>query len=351
VTPAILQAHNFNPNLSNLTQDYLLLTPLSQLSPAQLTQYNLSPPFAGFNGTVSQSMRPFPQFGGIMDNWAPLGNTWYDALQIKLTKRFSRGLEFTANYTFQKEMTVGADTQDTAFMVTPVITDPYNLRENKTLSGLSVPQRLVISGTYTTPRLNVYRPLSVFMKDWRFGSLLTYQSGLPISAPMALNYPNPGAEMSLCVPMSAPFNSCNQFPIGNFGYALRVPGQPLYTKDINSHWDPNTTFILNQAAWTQPAAGQFSPGSAYYSDYRYRRTPTENLSVERIFRIKESKSLTIRCELYNAFNRTFIPAPFAQLYVPQIVVNGAAVAGFGYASNWINTGGQRTGQLVARFSF
>ena len=348
VTPAILAEHG----LSLQANGSLLLQPLSSLSPSQLAQYNLTTPFAGFNGTVSQSLRPFPQFGGIMDNWAPLGNTWYDALQIKMTKRFSRGVEFNANYTFQKEETVGADTQDTAFMVQPALVDPYNLRANKTISGLSIPQRLVISGTYMTPKANVYKPLSVFMKDWRFGALLTYQSGYLIAAPMALNYPNPAQEMSLCVPMSAPFNSCNQFPVGNFGYALRVPGQPLYTKDINSHWDPNSTFILNPAAWKQPPNGQFSAGSPYYNDYRYRRTPTENISVERIFRIKESKSLTIRCELYNAFNRTFIPTPFSQLYVPQTTSpSGAAVAGFGYASNWINTLGERTGQLVGRFSF
>ena len=37
----------------------------------------------------------------------------------------------------------------------------------------------------------------------------------------------------------------------------RVPGAPLYTTDINSKYDPNTTFVLNPAAWTNPAPGQF----------------------------------------------------------------------------------------------
>jgi hypothetical protein len=189
------------------------------------------------------------------------------------------------------------------------------------------------------------------MKDWRIGTLLTYQSGFPIPAPMALNSPNPAQELSLCMPYDAALGYCNNLFGGNFGYMTRVSGAPLFTKDINSHWDPNTTFILNPAAWTAPPGGRFSPGSEFYNNYRYRRTPTENISLERIFRIKESKTLTIRCELYNAFNRTFIPNPFNQLFVPQIVVGGSAVAGFGYASNWINTAGARTGQLVARFNF
>lgn len=351
VTPAILAAHNFDPTLANSTDDNVLLQPLSSLSATQLAHYNLSAPFAGFSGTVSQALRPFPQFGAIMDSWAPLGKTWYDALQVKLTKRFSHGLELNANYTFQKEMTIGADTQDTAFMTPASVVNPYNLAANKGISGLSVPHRLVISGMYTTPRANVFKPLSLAMKDWRIGTLLTYQSGSPIPAPMALNSPNPAQELSLCMPYDAALGYCNNLFGGNFGYMTRVPGVSLYTKDINSHWDPNTTFILNPAAWASPPKGQFSPASEFYNDYRYRRTPTENISLERIFRLKESKILTIRCELYNVFNRTFIPNPFNQLFVPQTMVNGAAVAGFGYASNWINTGRARSGQLVARFNF
>ena len=32
--------------------------------------------------------------------WA---DSWYDALQVKVTKRFSHGLDFTANYTLLEE--------------------------------------------------------------------------------------------------------------------------------------------------------------------------------------------------------------------------------------------------------
>jgi hypothetical protein len=355
VTPAILAAHNFDPTLANLTDDALLTQPLGSLTPTQLAQFKLSPPYAGFVGTVSQSLRPYPQFGGIFMQWAPLGNTWYDALQVKLTKRYSRGLEFNANYTFQKEETIGADTQDTAFMVPPAVVSLNNLRLNKTISGLSLPHRLVISGTYTTPIANVYKPLSVLMKDWQIGAVLTYQSGFPIPAPTALNPLNPAVTLSLCEPMAPNTQMCGgglgMFGVTNIGYMNRVPGASLYTQDINSHWDPNTTFILNKNAWVNPPAGQYPTGSPYYNDYRYRRTPTENISLQRIFRIKESKTLTIRCELYNAFNRTFIPNPSNQMLFPQTVAGGAALAGFGYASNWIGTGGQRTGQLVGRFNF
>jgi len=33
--------------------------------------------------SLAQSLRPYPQFTNIPVNWAPLGNSWYDALQVK----------------------------------------------------------------------------------------------------------------------------------------------------------------------------------------------------------------------------------------------------------------------------
>jgi hypothetical protein len=343
---ATLAAHNFDTTLSNPTDDAVLLQQFSTLTPAQIAHYNLKAPYAGFQGTVSQSLRPYPQFGGITINWAPLGNTWYDALQVRFTKRYSHGLSLTAAYSFQKETVVGTESQNPAFQVTPPIINLANLRSNKSLSGLSIPQRIVIAGNYITPRANVYKPLSLLMRDWNIGAYLTYASGFPIMAPVALNYPNPGPLLSLCEPMGF---GCNIF-IGNSSFASRVPGVPLFTQDINSKWDPNTTFILNPAAWTNPAPGQFGTGSPYYNDYRARRVPNENLSLARIFTVKEGVTLQLRVELQNVFNRTFIPNAFNLAVFPQTTVNGVPITGFGY-SNAINAAGERTGQIVARFNF
>ncbi len=353
VTPAILSAHNLDPTLANTADDALLLQPLSSLTPAQMAQHNLKAPYQGFQGTVSQALRPYPQFGSIYTLWAPLGNTWYDSLQAKLTKRFSHGLDLTANYTFQKELTVGTETFDTAFEVNPAIINLNDLRANKSISGMSIPHRLVIAGTYTTPGWERYKPLALVTKDWRVGAFLTYQSGMPIAAPMATNNLNPAYTLSLCAPFGV-LGGCNGSPYFSApaSYASRVPGVPLYTQDINSHYDPNTTFILNPAAWTLPPAGQFGAGSPYYNDYRYRRTPTENMSLERVFRIRESANFTVRIELNNAFNRTRIPTPSNSMLLQQTTnAKGQAISGFGYTPNWINAGGQRTGQLVMRFNF
>ena len=63
-------------------------------------------PYANFpdTGTVIQSLRPFPQYNGIGSLWAPLGASWYNALQAKLTKRYSHGLTMTGAYAFSKTL-------------------------------------------------------------------------------------------------------------------------------------------------------------------------------------------------------------------------------------------------------
>src|SRR5207253_4933172 len=122
------------------------------------------------------------------------------------------------------------------------------------------------------------KALSLAARDWQVGAVLRYGSGLPIQSP--------GATTNL-----ATYTGQNTF-------ANRVPGVPLFTQDLNCHcFDPSTTFVLNPAAWTQPAPGTFGTAAAYYSDYRYQRRPTENMSLARKFElVKEKLNLTIRVQ-------------------------------------------------------
>ena len=131
--------------------------------------------------------------------------------------------------------------------------------------------------------------------------------------------------------------------------------------DLNCHcYDPTRQFVLNKAAWTDPAQGQFGTSAAYYSDYRYQRRPSENIGVGRQFRYKERVGLNIRIEFTNVLNRLRLLDPVATNAGAAQTTNaatGATTAGFG----WINTavGGTpataaqfaRTGTLVARFTF
>ncbi len=94
-------------------------------------------------------------------------------------------------------------------------------------------------------------------------------------------------------------------------FANRVPGVSLFTKDLNCHCiNQSKDFVLNPAAWVDPAAGQFGTSAAYYGDYRTNAARLENfVGAGRKFQITERVNVSIRAEFNNIFNRTELPNP------------------------------------------
>jgi hypothetical protein len=357
ITPEYLKT-KYNLDISNPADRQLLTTPLLTVrakGPEYAARFPI--PFTNFpigttlypGASLLQAIRPIPQFTGINFVWAPLGKTWYDSLQLKLTKRFSHNLDVIYSFTYQKEMTLGAETSYNLFAtVTPQINDVTKRNSNKYISGLSRPFMNVIAISYTTPRaFGFNRPLSLIARDWQIGAVLRYTSAQPIRVPAAAT-PNVSTYLAR--------NAAT--------FANRVPGVPLFQDqngkavDINGDFDPATTFVLNPAAWTNPSTDQFSTSTAYYNDYRGRRHPTENMSLARNFKFgKEGRmNLQLRAEFNNIFNRLYVPDPTStsaaatQTYVPNTSFTSG---GFGYINMQSATvaSGVRSGQIVARFNF
>ncbi len=337
--PSDLARYGLDPTIA--ADRTLLAAPLFSSVAAQRGFATL--PYAGYplGATVAQTLRPYPQFSDLSNNhWVPLGKTWYNSLQAKLTKRFSHGLDFTSNFTWQKSMDSGVE--DKFGRGGGVyINDPFNRPNQKYLSVYDQPFQLVFAGSYTTPGLKpgstLMKALSWGVKDWQIGTLLRYASGVPILVPQATT--------SLATYLFQP-------TVMN-----RVPGEPLFTQDLNCHcFDPNTTFVLNPKAWVNPPAGLYGVSAAYYSDYRDRRRPAESMSLAREFHVRERMSLQIRGEFTNMFNRTVLNSPTStnalatQTRKVTTDPNSQTTAGFGYINN-ANTNGQRQGQMVARFTF
>jgi len=311
----------------------------STISTSGAGRFQNKVPFPGFTGTVAQSLRPFPQFnGGLTPLWAPIGSAWYDALQVKATKRFSHGLDFTYSFTWAKELD-------------NLSSGSYDVENRPMFKSLSSNSRPFISGlalNYTVPSWSKNKFLSFALKDWQIGSFLQYASALPFAPPAATVTPALGNVV---------FKNTLQ---------NRVPGEPLFLQDLNCHcFDPNTTFVLNPKAWVNPGPGQFG-GSSFYNDFRRQRHPIENISFGRLFRIRESLTLNIRAEMNNIFNRAVINDPTAanpataQTWLNNSTdPNAQTTAGYGFINNAVinqgtfaTGGGQpRQGQMVARFQF
>ena len=335
LTNQILAANGLN--LNNAANDTLLKSTFASGIP-QAAGFKV--PYPGFPlaSTLAQALRPFPQFTNIKIEWDPRGNSWYDALQAKLTQRFKHGLTAQSSFTWQKELTTAEGV---------AANDVYNLPVQKGLSPSSLPFVFVTAFSYTIPKAPIQnKVVSWVTRDWTLGGSLRYQSGALIESPYATN------NLSALLPRAVGSNMTFSDPTG----------QAFFTQSPNCHcFDPSKTFILNPAAWTQPPTGQFGTGAAYYNNYRWQRQPAENMSLGRIFRIKERATFAIRAEFFNIFNRNFLSAPTnTPSTLAQVISSstGLATSGFGWINTSvtnIQTGGAipttRNGQIVARLTW
>jgi len=317
LTPERLNA--FGLDISRAADRDLLISPLN--SPLAAARGFGRAPYAGFPTglTVAQSLRPFPQFGDIAVRWAPLGNTWYDAFQARLVKRFSGGFGFTAAFTRQKELTLGVEDQSGS---SSAVNDVFNRGKQKGLFPQSRPLVLAASFSYSTPGAGPYRVIRFLAGGWTVAGMLRYQSGPLIRIPGARN----NLEQLL-------FRGT---------FANRVEGEPLFLADAGGRLDPNRERVLNPGAWSGPAPGQWGLSALYFNDYRGRRSPEESVSVGKLFRLREGVSLAVRAESYNVLNRTVLPAPES---------SNALAPEFGLIDTTAGVDGSRRVQLTARFRF
>ncbi len=158
---------------------------MGSVPPATLAQYNLGVPYAGFsaNNTVAQSLRPFPQFGFIPVSGDPLGKTWYDSLQTKLTLRPTHGLVLTSTFSWQKSLEAGVDGNANTTVGGPTNASVNNVvlaaQQSKSISLYDQPFLFVVAGSYTVPKIEQLKKASYVFRDWQIGTLLSYSSGLP----------------------------------------------------------------------------------------------------------------------------------------------------------------------------
>ena len=91
----------------NNPADNLLLSSQISTPAVQARIGNGYLPYAGYStaNTLFNALRPFPQFSTITVTGSPTGNTWYDSLQVKATKRMSKGLQVNGTYSFSKAFT------------------------------------------------------------------------------------------------------------------------------------------------------------------------------------------------------------------------------------------------------
>ena len=283
-------------------------------------------PFTGFSGTIGQALRPFPQYGMIDSDCCleNVGQSSYDALLVKVERRFRNGLNLLASYTYSKTLT-DADSALPAFSQfsgAALPQDTYNLKSEKSISYQDVPHMFVLSYIYELPVgkgkkfLNKGGITDKVLGGWQVGGVQRYQSGQPNT--FSCN----GGQFFEFIPG---YNGCLRFS--------RVPGQSLLSATASSFdfaaatnggtgCTENTadgtfsapagvTTFFNCSAFLDPNATGLVAQRGYVfgnfpritGEVRSQMYINEDFSIIKRVSLTERQNVTLKAELINAFNR------------------------------------------------
>jgi hypothetical protein len=215
--------------------------------------------------------------------WYTEGNSSYNALQLELIRRLSRGLQFRASYTWAKNLDVnsgltGAQAQNQAQMVM----DRNDLRRDWGPSALTPTSQASFSWHYELPFRAADHGWSRVVGGWHINGITTLLSGFPFT----------------------PQIGSNQSADGNLRNPDRPSVNPSFSGPIvlgkQTQWfDPNAFVLPTVGTWGNLGRGVFrGPGLS-----------SVDLSLVKSMPISEKVNMQFRTEIFNAFNHTNLGTP------------------------------------------
>ncbi len=224
--------------------------------------------------------QPFPAYGGSFSYDENVGNSSYNAFQVKLQKALSFGLNFMASYTWSKSLDTQSEGQSGS------IQSIYNLRNDWGPSDFNRTQLFVFSGVYQLPfgkgkqYLATGNPVArTLLGNWNIGFIATLNSGQP-------------------------------FSIGSGGDPANVGGGSERAQVIGN---PNSGFTQSRLEWFNTAA--FAEPAAYTFGNEGRNNltgpPFKNLdfSAFKDFHLTERFNLQFRSEFFDILNHANFGLP------------------------------------------
>jgi hypothetical protein len=252
--------------------------PGSQLSINQVRPEALTP---GNN----QSRRPFPQFSDVLIEAPPLGVMNYHAFVARAQKRFSRGFNFLATYTFAKALD---NTSALAALGNEgsEYSDFYNRRADYGPSENDIRQRVTWSSVYQIPygrgrRFGSQGIAGAILGDWSVSAVLIWQTAPPVTIRTASN-------------------TTQSFSAGPLrADVLRDPNLPSSQRSLVRWFDTG--------AFAQPALNRF--GNQGVNIVRAAGRSSVNASILRDFPVREGFRLQLRAEAFNLLNHANFGLP------------------------------------------
>jgi len=223
---------------------------------------------------------------------------------VKLRRQYSHGLTFGAVYTYGKALDdfTGSGSLDSGAAATgtgangadQVMTN-YNLAAQRGRSDFDIRQQFAFDLSWTTPKTYDAQWERSLLGDWQISGIWLLQSGLPFTVFTSQGF----------VPV---YNAAGQV-IGNKGGDYNAdgsnfdsPNAPSFGTNVSSGKNNYLNGLFPASAFPVPALGQEGDlGRNTYNNEGYNNI---NLTVGRLFPIRERLKIEARAEIFNLFNRT-----------------------------------------------
>jgi hypothetical protein len=263
----------------------------------------------------SQLLRPFPQFTTIALEKGSYGSSTYHSLQLRVDRRFRKGMAFLGAYTWSKlidDISNSGTGLNGPFAYTQ---DWFNRRAERSLSVFDVAHRLVLSGTFEIPvgrgrafGRGMHRAVDALAGGWQVNGSMIISSGLPVFVSNSVNTSNSLGEL---IGAGAPVNG-TQRP-NNIGQSSRKSGRV----------EDRLTEYFTRAVFTQPAPYTHGNVSRTLPDVRSPASKNLDLSLFKNFQVTEKVRLQVRAESFNFTNTPIFGSPGATFGVPAFGVVSA----------------------------
>ena len=233
--------------------------------------------------------RPNPYLASAYQ-WYMEGINSYNALQADLTRRFSTGLSFRANYTFSKNMDDGTGIASSQSQnQNQSVMNPRNPKQDYGRSALDFRHQASGNFNYELPLGNGKRFASgvtgiadKLMSGWQVNGILTLLSGFPFTPLVGTNQSGNG----------------NQFSPDRPNWNRSFHG-PLYPRNVDQWFAPDAFSLPLLGTWGDVGREVLQgPGLAEF-----------DFSVFKSTHITERTSVLFRAEFFNITNRANFGVP------------------------------------------
>jgi hypothetical protein len=231
--------------------------------------------------------------------WFSVGNSSYNSLQVDVNHRFSHDLSLRGVYTYSKALDDGDSLNATTAGNAPALaSNPYNLRADWGPATYNATNIGVINAIYELPfgrGKSFAKDLSGFANGfvggWSATSIVTLQSGFPITPQLSYNPSNNGDTRNPVRPFANP----------NFKGPV-VTGNP-------AQW-------FNPAAFLQPPANSGFYGNLGRDTLNGPGLATWDFSALKNTAVSERLTIQFRTELFNLLNRANFNTPNLIVFTP-----------------------------------